>query len=168
MNDFNLEEEHPNNKTAKRNKSLRDVYLDYISHWKLFIFLILLAVLGSILYIRLSLPYFKQMLKYSIKNNEKKNTGQSEYSAFEDLEIFNNFNSVDNERAILKSRKLISRVVHELSLNIEYFTKGRYTGFRQSELYLKRPFSLHLVDSNNTSPFNFIVKIKNKKKNLIF
>ncbi len=165
MNDFNIEEEDlQNNKTSRSNKSLRDVYLDYISYWKLFIFLIFAAVIGSILYIRLSLPVFQTNAKILITNNEKKNTGQSEFSAFEDLEIFNNFNSVDNEKAILTSRKLISKVVDELSLNVEYFTRGRYTGFRQSELYLKRPFSLHLIDSSSKVNFNFIVKLKNEKE----
>jgi uncharacterized protein involved in exopolysaccharide biosynthesis len=161
MNQFNLIEEKVESTSVLRTRTFKEVLLDYVSHWKLFIFFIVIAIVASITYLRYSVPVFQSNAKILIKNNEKKNTGQTEYSAFEDLEIFNNFNSVDNEKSILKSRSLISKVVKELNLNIEYYSKGSLTGFQQREIFDGRPFSVLLKDTAvNSVNVSFIVKIK--------
>ncbi len=136
MNQFNLIEEKVESASVLKTRTFKEVLLDYVSHWKLFLFFIGIAIVASITYLRYSVPVFQSNAKILIKNNEKKNTGQTEYSAFEDLEIFNNFNSVDNEKSILKSRSLISKVVKELNLNIEYYSKGSLTGFQQREILI--------------------------------
>ena len=110
MNQFNLVEEKVEESGGAKTRTFKEVFVDYLSYWKLFVFCIGIAVVASITYLRYSVPVYNSSAKILIKNNEKKNTGQTEYSAFEDLEIFNNFNSVDNEKSILKSRKLISKV----------------------------------------------------------
>lgn len=161
MNQFNLVEEKVEESGGLKTRTFKEVFVDYLSYWKLFVFCIGIAVVASITYLRYSVPVYNSSAKILIKNNEKKNTGQTEYSAFEDLEIFNNFNSVDNEKSILKSRKLISKVVQDFNLNIEYYSKGSLTGFQQREIFENRPFSLAFADTSNPSTnLSFLVKIK--------
>ena len=74
-----------------------------------------------------------------IKNNQKGGSGMSETSAFEDLSIFNDGNSVENERSVFLSRRLMKKVVRKLDLQKEYFAIGNVTGFTKREIYDKSP-----------------------------
>ena len=54
------------------------------------------------------------------------------------LQMFNNKSSVDNEVEILKSRSLMEKVVRDMELNTTYFVEGRV---KKTEHFSKFPYS---------------------------
>ena len=66
----------------------------------------------------------------------------SETSAFEDLEIFTDKNSIENERSILLSRRIIGKIVDHLNLKQEFYFNGKLTGLKKQLLYKNQPIEI--------------------------
>ena len=123
----------------------RAIIIKYVSYWKLFVFLIFLALSISFLYLRYSISQYEASITILIKNNQKGGTGISETSAFEDLTIFNEGLFIENEKAILQSRRLMGSVVKDLNLRNEYIRIGNYTGLQKVEVYKNSPFEVKFL-----------------------
>ena len=80
----------------------KELAFKYAQRWKLFAALIAGALIFSTIYLRYKVPQFEASTTILIKNNQKGGSGMSETSAFEDLSIFADGNSIENEKAILK------------------------------------------------------------------
>jgi tyrosine-protein kinase Etk/Wzc len=77
----------------------------------------------------------------------------AEGSAFQDIDYYNSyFNPLDNEIAILKSRKLIHQVVTDLKLNIQFFLKKEN---KTVELYNNPPLKLTFIDGDSLIKYKF-------------
>ena len=120
-----LNKEYIDNKEESDTINIREELEKYLIHWKWFLLGVFLSVVLAFLYLRYTTPQFKATSSILIKDN--KNSGISaELAAFEDLGIVGgSANNTDNEIEIIKSRKIIGRVVDSLNLNIVYFTEGR-------------------------------------------
>ena len=71
---------------------------------------------------------------FKVSNNEKKNTGQSEFSAFEDLEIFNPLHHLNyfSKESLIKSVKNNMDVKMFLNIYILYaFLKNKLFNFKK-------------------------------------
>ena len=119
--------------------NFRDLFFKYLSHWTLFLILTIICLFVSYIYLRYTVPLYEAKATVMIKNNQKGGSGMSETSAFEDLSIFNDGNSVENERSVFLSRRLMKKVVRKLDLQKEYFAIGNVTGFTKREIYDKSP-----------------------------
>ena len=123
----------------------RAVIIKYISYWKLFLLLIIIACTLSFLYLRYAVSLYEAKITIMIKDDQKGGTGMSETSAFEDFSIFNKGLFIENEKSILKSRRLMANVVKDLSLRNEYKRIGNYTGLRKAEVYKTNPFKVQFI-----------------------
>jgi len=126
----------------------RAVIIKYISYWKLFLFLIIVACTLSFLYLRYAVSLYEAKITIMIKDDQKGGTGMSETSAFEDMSIFNKGLFIENEKSILQSRRLMANVVQDLSLRNEYKRIGNYTGLRKAEVYKKTPIQVQFMYSD--------------------
>ena len=82
-----------------------------------------------------------------IKEKERGNSF-ADLSAFEDLGLFaSRDNSLENEMQIIKSRKLIKKVVEELKININYFIEESPL---DQEKYPDFPIVLHVISKPET------------------
>lgn len=100
---------------------IKDIFEKYLRHWKWFLLFALVFVGSSYFYVRKIVPEYNVNASILIKEKEKGNSF-SELSQFEDLGLFSSGdNSLENEVQILKSRRLMTKVVKELKLNVSYF-----------------------------------------------
>ncbi len=146
----------------------RAVIIKYISYWKLFLLLIIIACTLSFLYLRYAVSLYEAKITIMIKDDQKGGTGMSETSAFEDFSIFNKGLFIENEKSILKSRRLMANVVKDLSLRNEYKRIGNYTGLRKAEVYKTNPFKVQFIytDTSHFLKYNYS-KIYRVNKNSI-
>ncbi|MFM7683470.1 MAG: GumC family protein, partial [Bacteroidota bacterium] len=145
----------------------RELIFKYLSYWKLFLVLILLSYFCAFIYLRYSVPLYEGNITVLIKNIQKSGTGISETSAFEDLSILNEFNSIENEKAIFSSRDLMRKVVLNLGLQNEYYSLGSVTGFLRRELYKETPLKIELLGEDSLKFIhseNLIVNVLNKNQ----
>ncbi len=119
--------------------NFRDLFFKYLSHWTLFLILLIICLFVSYVYLKYTVPLYEANATVMIKNNQKGGSGMSETSAFEDLSIFSDGNSVENERSVFLSRRLMRKVVNKLDLQKEYYAIGKVTGFTKREIYNKSP-----------------------------
>src|SRR5690606_2050124 len=90
--------------------------------------------------------------------------GAQDLAVFQDLGLFSNGSSVANETEVLKSRFITEKVVEELDLQKVYWDKNSRIGFKEVEIYDKRPFTVQFHDSVRVSDFVLHVKISNDQK----
>jgi len=140
--------------------NIRSLVEKYLTHIKWFFISLLIFILLAFLFIRYSIPQYNANASILIKEKEKGSSFDN-FSSFEDLGLFNmGNNDLENEVQILKSRRLMTQVVEELKLNIQYsFQESPY----DKEIYPNFPFMLH-IDSSSIEYLNsyFRVVIKSK------
>jgi capsular exopolysaccharide synthesis family protein len=145
----------------------REIIFKYLSFWKLFVFFIVLSFIVAFLYLRYSIPLYEGNITVLIKNIQKGGTGISETSAFNDLSILNEFNAIENEKAIFSSRDLMRKVVLNLGLQNEYYSLGSVTGFMKRELYKESQLKIEMLGEDSLKYLhsdNLILNVLNKKQ----
>ncbi|WP_282787335.1 GumC family protein, partial [Flavobacterium croceum] len=129
------------NKTTSYSEfNVKDVILEYLEYWKWFVLSVIVAFVAVMVYLRYYVPRYGVATTILIKDDKK--GGQSELSAFSDLNLFSTKSSVENEIAILKSRELSQRVVSSMDLDISYFSEGRVV---TRELYNGSPIKVQFI-----------------------
>ncbi|MEP6681648.1 MAG: polysaccharide biosynthesis tyrosine autokinase [Parafilimonas sp.] len=153
-------ENTPENLTLQRPVSeenngmdFRKILYIFLRHWVLFLITIIACILLTFMYLRYTTPSYQINSKILIKDDKSSPSGD-QADLLSQLDIFNTQNNVDNEKEVLQTHYLISKVVDELHLNISYFAEG---SIKSTELYDKCPFKmqmLYLKDSIPTQTFN--------------
>jgi tyrosine-protein kinase Etk/Wzc len=105
-------------------KNMKIILLPYTKYWYLFLFGSILSLGMAFLYLHYTaVPQYKVYSTLLIKD-DKNGQGLSNADALSDLSTFKSTSNVDNETEVLKSKRLMSRVVNELSLFISYYVEG--------------------------------------------
>ncbi len=144
--------------------NLREIVEKYLIHLKWFILSVLLFLVLAFFKLRYEAPKYNVNASILIKEQEK-GKSLTDLSAFEDIGLFGSGdNSLENEIQILKSRKLITKVVKELKLNLRYYIED--TPYFK-EKYPDYPFIVHIKSDsfsidNISTTFEIIVKSKRK------
>ena len=126
---------------AKPGFNFRDEILKYVRKWYWFLLSVLIFGTLSYLHIRYSIPQYN--VSGTILISQEESVSESELSAFKDLGLLDDSqNKIENEIQIIKSRTLLTNVVNNLKLNVQYFTKGRVL---QVENYPKSVSYTHLT-----------------------
>ena len=152
INNFTQEVTEPN---------LREQIEVYLRQWPWFIITVLVALTLGYLYLRYTTPIYQTKTSIIIKDSKGLGAA-SEYAAFEDIGLISgmNANSIENEIALLRSKRLLSAVVEELNLEITYFKEGNV---KVTEMYNNRPFTVRVLEKypNNSFiryPLHFKIK----------
>lgn len=112
--------QHYFEKEFKASMDFKEILEKYLKHIKWFILSVIVLVAFAYLKMRFEVPMFDASATILIKEKQK-GTSVGDLSSFEDLGIFGkDRSSLENEIHILSSRKLITKVVKELKLNISY------------------------------------------------
>jgi capsular exopolysaccharide synthesis family protein len=156
-------QETSNSNASKNDQiNLREVLIQSVNQWKLFLFCITIALISAFVYLQFA-TYEYQVSSTILINDENNDGGStSEISVFEDLGLFEGpKTSLDTEIGVLKSKTLIERVVKELKLNITYHAES---GFTTKELYEnERPFKINIfADDSNLNQLDTIFSISAK------
>ncbi|MCA0931077.1 polysaccharide biosynthesis tyrosine autokinase [Lutimonas saemankumensis] len=101
--------------------NMKEIFEKYFKHIKWFVFSVLLFISLAFIKIRSEIPQYKVSGVILIKENEK-GSSIGNLESFENLGLFGSeTNRLENEIQILKSRRLMTKVVKELEFNINYF-----------------------------------------------
>lgn len=139
-----------NNSHSQETPVLANLIVVIRRHMKLFILFIGICVLVGVMYIK-STPKNYQREAIVMVKDEKRGRVAEENVLFDDLFSFTG-NSVDNEVAFFKSKRLMQKVAEILNLDISY--KERY-GLRKSELYTSSPFIVSFIDADPQQSISF-------------
>lgn len=128
---------------------LREIIERYTRYWYLFILGIIIALLLAFVYLRYTTALYQTRATIIIKD-EKSANNPMEMAAFSQFGSFlSRFNTskIDNELAIFNSKRLISKTVEELGLNIKYESVG---SIKTTEVYSNLPFTVHYQSFKET------------------
>jgi len=109
------------------------LWLRYIVYWPYFIILLILALAGAWLYLRLATPLFEATARILIKDETK---GAEDSKGIEFLNMINTANLIENESEVISSKTLLFNVVKELGLYAQVYTEGQ---FRDVPAYITCP-----------------------------
>ncbi len=117
------------------NKNLADEFYRYFSFWYIYLISGLIFVLLSLIYLRYTNPVYYTSAKIEILDDAM----DSEMALPTAVTIFNRSTiNLENEREVLTSYRLISKVVENQRSNVTYYTKGR---FRDTENHSSQWFN---------------------------
>ncbi|MBV7529526.1 polysaccharide biosynthesis tyrosine autokinase [Chitinophaga sp. sic0106] len=123
--------------------------------WYWFLLSVILTCSLGFVYLRYASPGYKINAKILV---EDQNKGSEIPGAeiLQQMEMFSNKSSVDNELEIITSRSLMEKVVKDQHLNIRYLIEGR---LKKTELYGNVPFTMNwLTLKDSVALANYTVK----------
>lgn len=136
--------------------NFRETLSRYLFHWPLFLLVMLVALGMAFLYVRYSEPLYDIRAKLLIKDDRKEQPQAG--NDLKRMDVFGSSKIIENEVEILRSRKLIQRVVNELQLWTRYEKVGRV---HNQDYYDKTPVKFTLLEpAGNPVKESFDVIIK--------
>jgi len=120
--------------------SIKELLVPYTRKWFWFMVSIIITLVASYIYLRYTTPKYETKATVLIK--ERTDNGLSaDLDPFKNLGIFKRFSKgkLENELAILNSRRIISKVIEELDFNIKYEVEGRVI---TNEVYPNSPIRI--------------------------
>lgn len=150
------------------NLDFREEFERYFAYWRWFLVSIFLAFGAAFLYLKYTPNKFSASAYIMIKDNLKSGVSD-EFKAISDLGIVGNssLNNPENEVFIIKSRKIVGRMVDSLELNIKYFVEGSINNI---EAYKSSGIKLEFLDKNliyKSLDTSFVVSIQNNDELLL-
>ena len=135
-----------NNDTINKD-NFRDLIDIYISKWKWIALSVIIAF--SFAYINLKYTPNQYQSTASIKlNDDKGDKKLSDLTALQDYGLFSsNSSNVIDEVQVIKSRSILTKVVEELGLNINFHVLGRV---KDQEVFMDPPLNLNFIASDST------------------
>lgn len=116
----------------------------YLFHWPLFLISILIILPAAYFYVSSITPIYEVKASILIKDTKKNQSSQSS-SALHEIDLITSAKTVDNEIEILKSKKLITRVVDDLKLWVNY---RLISGFKKIDLFKETPVEFVFLKKN--------------------
>ena len=127
--------EKKTNQIETEELSLKELISDYTKYWYLFVISIIVAYLIALLLFRYETPVYETQATIIAKDGR---SGGGELSALSDLSFIANIQDrkkMASEIVIISSRKIISKAVKALDLNVSYYTEGN---IKRTEIYKNR------------------------------
>lgn len=150
-----VENEHLSNNNSG-DFNLKKTLSVYIKQWKWFVLSIIICFAIAYVNLRYTTPQYLAVAKIMLLDDKDSSSG-----ALKDLALFSEKEDamVEDEMQVIKSRSFLRNVIEELSLNVQYFIKGRVY---ESELYKNSPIVVNFIESDsiiNNTNFNFYTQV---------
>lgn len=129
--------------------NIRKALSPYLRKWPWFLASILVFFFVAYIFLRYAVPQYQSetLLKFDKKQNDIT-------SALADLENLGmglgNADELKSEAAVVTSRPILTRVVKNLNLNIQYYNVGE---IKDSELFTQVPITGKIISFNNEEEF---------------
>ncbi|MFD0931929.1 GumC family protein [Psychroflexus salinarum] len=138
---------HINNSSTPEDSSedLKKIVLQYLKYWPWFIICLVISVSIAFIYLRYSTNIYQTNAQVKVLKDQSglDLSGLQGSSPLIDMSKVN----LENERAILKSRRIASKVVDNLELTSSYYKSG---SFKSSEIWKnERPFKVEWIDNDS-------------------
>ena len=138
--------------------NVRQIIRNYSIHWKYFLLSIVLFILTCFFYLKYTAPVYNITSSILVKDEDKGISNQ--LNAFSEIGFDLNGNNlkIENEIELLKSRRLLTSVVENLNLNVNYFDNKTIL---KKELYKNLPIKISFINKNRSNSENdFLIEIK--------
>ena len=141
--------------------NLREEIQKYLKYWPWFLISVFVAVVLAFIYLKLSKPVYLTNATIIIKDEDTKSPATSGLSSFTDLGILEGLktSSIENEIGLLKSKRMMTKTITSLDLNIQYLS---YDLFVTRELYNNSPFTLDVLKLNDLELANSTREAENE------
>lgn len=106
-----------------------------LKYWYWFILSGSLALFGTYLYHRYTVPVYKSSTTLLLKNSSEKSLAQLELT--EGFGLSPEMKSIENQSFIIRSQKIVKRAIERLDFGVSYFVRGT---LKDTELYGNLPF----------------------------
>lgn len=136
------------NKKEPESALLAEAWAILLKYRIIFIVSLLISLSLGYLYIRTTPKIYKRMATVMIKD-ERKGASMVESQTFNDILTFGN-NTVENQVGVIKSRRLMYKVVKQLKLDVSY----RALNMKKTELYSNSPLSVNIDNADENSPIS--------------
>lgn len=135
-----------NNTPTENSIDFSDQLKPYTTRWFWIVLSVIIALVCSYVYLRYTTQIYSASATIIIKDTQN-GAGLSELGAFESIGVVgSNANSLDNEIQILKSRRIMNKVVLDLGLDIQMFKEGK---IKELDLYNDHPISIKVVENGS-------------------
>ena len=142
---------------TKRKFSLREIVIKYLSYLPLFIFSLAVCIGSALLYIRYKVPIYKASVQVLVSGGGQ-NAGYQQDIITQAVSGVRQIN-LENEMQLIRSRKLLERVIKSGDFNTTYSKEGNIKTF---DAYKSVPFILNIISIKDSSQ---IVQFRLKKLN---
>ena len=147
---------------------IREVIEKYLSHWKWYLFSIIICIVLALMNLRYSTNAYSIEASIKLSDNNADENVIAEYSKmYQYNSKTKTSRQVKDEIEVLKSRSLIKEVVEDLNLNIQIFGQGK---FKASEIYTNPPIAINFLSNDsiiNNVDAILTVHIDSKSKYLL-
>lgn len=135
--------------------SINELLLPYKRKWFWFVIGIFIAIISSFIYLRYTTPKFETKATVLIKDKAD-NGFSTDLDPFRNLGIFKRFSKgkLENDLAIIESRRILSKTIEELEFNIKYEVEGRVI---KNELYPNSPIHITYLNINDSIQDNISI-----------
>ncbi|MBV7440780.1 polysaccharide biosynthesis tyrosine autokinase [Weeksellaceae bacterium TAE3-ERU29] len=147
------------NKKTDNNIDIKEIITLYLRYWYVYIICVIIAIIAVRLYSRYIIPEYNTYATILIKDNKQN------YSPIENLSNFSGVNGlryeeVDNELLVLRSKRLLKKVVENLNLYSTFHVEGNILS---TEIYNNLPIEIKVNEKDSTSTFSedFILSFDN-------
>ena len=126
--------------------SLREIVIKYLSYLPLFIFCLVVSIGSALLYIRYKVPIYKASVQVLVNINQNQNSIQQDLirEAVSGVRPIN----LDNEMQLIRSRKLLERVIINGNFNLTFSKEGNIKTY---DAYKSVPFLFQMVSMKDTT-----------------
>lgn len=134
---------------SKRKFSLREIIIKYLSYLPLFLLSLVICLGSAYLYIRYKVPIYKAGVQMMVGGNTSAQNAYNQDIISQAVSGVRAIN-IDNEIQLIRSRKLLEKVVREGEFNVYYSKEGN---IKVSDAYLSTPFifkTIAVADSFRT------------------
>ena len=145
-----MTEQHINSQTQANNEeltgtiTLHDIIRMEIANWYWFVLSAVFCLCAAYYYLASTPKIYSRTATIMVKDSRK--GGDVDLTAFSDLAGFQNRRNVDNEVFILQSRRLMTNVVKQLNLTVNYSVSER---LRRRDLYGQAPIDVKFINDND-------------------
>jgi len=126
-------------------EDLKKIVLQYLKYWPWFVICVIISVSAAFIYLRYSTNIYQTNAQVKILKDQNglDLSGLSGGSPLIDMSKVN----LENERSVLKSRRISAKVVEKLNLTSRYYKSGN---FKTSEIWdEERPFRVSWIDNDS-------------------
>ncbi|EJL74891.1 GumC family protein [Chryseobacterium populi] len=121
----------------------------YLRKWLWFAISVFIFMIGAYIYLRYAVPKYQS--ETTLKFDKKETDISSALSDLNNLGIgLNNADELKSEVAVVTSRPILTQVVKNLNLNVEYFSEGE---IKDSEIFTKLPVTGKILTYNEDEKF---------------
>ncbi len=144
-------------KPADNTLQLTDILYLCMAKWKWFALSLAVCVGLSVLYILRTPPTYTRTASLLIKEDSKGKSVSSELDQFNDLGLFQTNTNVNNEVVAFQSPAVMAEVVKRLSLDMNYYSPGRF--HREVAYGSKLPVKVSLPDMAENESASFTLDL---------